>query len=338
MPEPQHLLVRACLGLPVSRPPVWAMRQAGRWDPEFRKLRGDRSFYEFAADVEAAAQASLLPRRFGVDAIILFYDITTLPQAFGWPFEFLPGRGPVTGLVPSNQHDLELLNRPADEGLFARQLELLSKVRSALAGQLPVIAFAGAPFTVACYCVGVGKDVQAARSYAAEAGSMWDTLLQLLAERTIEFLNLMHKAGADVIQLFDSWAGELEASEYDRWAHPYHRLIFQSITAPGILYVRECPFTQRMTEAGCHAVSLGISHDLALCRARYPQTTFQGNVDAALMAQGDPEEVRAATLRCLEQGGGQRHIVNLNQGMPKNARPENFRVFVETVRSWRQQG
>ncbi len=334
MPEPGHLLVRACLGLPLPRPPVWAMRQAGRWDPEFRKLRGSRSFYEFAADVDAAAQASLLPRRFGVDAIILFYDITTLPQMLGWPFAFEPGRGPVSRLVPRSPRDLSPLRQPVTHDLCERLLRVLAIVRCELREALPVIAFAGAPFTVACYCVGVGKDTAAAARYATEHPTVWQEMLELLADRTAEFLNVMSTGGADVLQLFDSWAGELDSDRYEQWAQRYHSRLFQRLAAPSILYVRECPYVDRMVASGCSAVSLGTRHDLRACRHRYPGQTFQGNVDAQLLANGTPEQVRQATLRCLSEGGGQRHIVNLNQGMPKDAKPENFQAFVDTVREW----
>lgn len=331
---PEHLLVRACLGLPVERTPVWAMRQAGRWDPEFVRLRGNRPFYEFAADPEASAAASLLPRRFGVDAIILFYDITTLPMALGWPFGFRPGAGPVSELVPSTREDLAPLRQSVSEDAIAVVVEVLKRVRGALKGELPVIAFAGAPFTVATYCIGTGKDVEKTRAFAAEFPRVWGELLDLLAERTIEFLQLMRRRGADVLQLFDSWAGQLTRDEYDRWAQTYHQHIFAGLPAPRILYVRECPYVDAMVESGADVVSLGTSHDLAACRSRYPETSFQGNVDAKLMATGTPEQVREAALRCLEQGGGRRHILNLSEGMPKDARPENFAAFVAAAREW----
>src|SRR5262245_56426033 len=146
-----HLLLRAARGEAVERPPVWAMRQAGRWDPEFRRLRGGRSFYEFANDVELAAQASLLPRRFGVDAIILFYDITTLAVAMGLPFTLQPGRGPVPERPVANRVDVERLAIRPDADRFRSVIDLLSRVKAELRGALPVLVFAGAPFTLASY-------------------------------------------------------------------------------------------------------------------------------------------------------------------------------------------
>src|SRR3954464_13832382 len=146
MPSP-HLLVRTARGEPVERPPVWAMRQAGRWDPEFHRLRAGLSFYEFSENVELSAAASLCPRRFGVDAIILFYDITTLAVAMGLPFTLQPGRGPVPDRPVRTMADVERLAEVPDPERFRHVLELLWRVRAELRGELPVIVFAGAPFT-----------------------------------------------------------------------------------------------------------------------------------------------------------------------------------------------
>src|SRR5689334_4428232 len=135
----RHLLVRAARGERVERPPVWAMRQAGRWDPEFNRLRAGHSFYEFSENVELAAQASLLPRRFGVDAIILFYDITTLAVAMGLPFRLQPAQGPVPDRPVRTAADVERLAELPDADRFRHVLDLLAKVKAALHGALPVI-------------------------------------------------------------------------------------------------------------------------------------------------------------------------------------------------------
>src|SRR6185295_12806659 len=152
----QHLLLRAARGERVERPPVWAMRQAGRWDPEFNRVRAGISFYEFSERVELAAQVSLLPRRFGVDAIILFYDITTLTVAMGLPFVLQPDRGPVPDRPVRTLADVERLQARPDPERFGHVVRLLQRVRQELQGALPVIVFAGAPFTVATYCIGTG--------------------------------------------------------------------------------------------------------------------------------------------------------------------------------------
>src|SRR5579875_4071642 len=143
-----HLLVRAARGDTVERPPLWAMRQAGRWDPEFNRLRNGLSFYEFSENVELSAKASLLPRRFGVDGIILFYDITTLPMAMGQRFVLQPSRGPVPDHPIRTLADVERLEGQPDPQRFQHIRALLCLVREELHGELPVLVFAGAPFTV----------------------------------------------------------------------------------------------------------------------------------------------------------------------------------------------
>jgi uroporphyrinogen decarboxylase len=332
----RHLLVRACLGAPVERTPVWAMRQAGRWDPEFRRLRGDRPFYEFARDVEAAAEASLLPTRFGVDAVILFYDLTTLPQAYGWPFEFEAGSGPISRLVPARWSDLERLRQPPNQAELDHVFHILERVQQRLQGRLPVIAFAGAPFTAASYCVGTGKNLAATQAYAAQNPQLWHALLELLEQATVQFLKQLAAAGADVIQLFDTWAGHLSHEAYCQWASPFHQRIFKELCGvPTILYVRECPYLTEMCRSGAQAISLGVVHDLAAFRAAHPELTAQGNVSYRLLSEGTPEQVREATWRCLEQGGGHRHILNLSHGVPKDARVENFVTFVQTAHQWK---
>lgn len=328
-----HLLVRAARGEVVERPPVWAMRQAGRWDPEFNRLRGGLSFYEFSENVELSVETSLLPRRFGVDAIILFYDITTLPVAMGLPFDLQPGRGPVPRPALQGSADVGRLQARPDADRFQHVIELLRRVRRELRGALPVIVFAGAPFTVGSYCIGTGKDIQATRRFAQDRPDVWQSLLDRLQEATIHFLDTLVGEGADVYQLFDSWAGMLEQDDYQQWAQPYHQGIFAAVAGvPRILFVKECPYLDSMARAGSEVVSLGVRHDLAAARRQYPQLVFQGNVDEAIVRGGTPEQVAAATRACLAAGGGQRHIVNLNHGVDRNTPLANFLAFVGTVR------
>src|SRR5215472_9322139 len=185
MSKAEHLLVRAARGETIERPPVWAMRQAGRWDPEFNRLRGELSFYEFSEHVELSARASLLPRRFGVDAIILFYDITTLTVAMGLPFTLRQGRGPVPDRPVRTRADLERLEANPDPARFVHIQELLQRVRAELRGELPVIVFAGAPFTLATYCIGTGKDIAATRRFALDHSQVWTELLHRLQVGTV---------------------------------------------------------------------------------------------------------------------------------------------------------
>jgi len=336
MTQPGSLLVRAARGEVVERPPVWAMRQAGRWDPEFNRLRSGRTFYEFSEDVERSAAASLLPRRFGVDAIILFYDITTLPVAMGLPFTLVPAKGPLPDRPVRTLADVERLSERPGPETYGHIRRLLARVREELRGELPVIVFAGAPYTVAAYCIGTGKDMGATRRFAAEQPRAWEGLLDRLTTATVGFLNALVGDGADVYQLFDSWAGMLTAEEYDRWAQPRHRAILGGEKrVPRILFVKECPYLERMADSGAEVISLGRRHDLAAARAKYPQLVFQGNVAMETLRSGTPEEVVEATRRCLAEGGGRRHIVNLNHGVDKSTPVANFEAYVRTVRESR---
>lgn len=333
-PRAAHLLIRAARGETVERPPVWAMRQAGRWDPEFNRLRGDIPFYEFSENVDLAARASLLPRRFGVDAIILFYDITTLAVAMGLPFELRPNVGPVPGASIRTLDDVNRLTEQPEPDRFQHVRQLLQAVRSELAGSLPVIVFAGAPFTLASYCVGTGKDLEATRRFIAEKGAVWDLLLDRLTTATVHFLGTLIHDGADIYQLFDSWAGLLDRSEYQTWAQPYHQRIFGSVRdVPRILFVKECAYLDLMATAGADVVSLGKRHDLAAARRDYPDLVFQGNVSEELLRDGTPEQVAEATRRCLLAGGGRRHIVNLSHGVDRRTPVANFEAYSNAARS-----
>jgi uroporphyrinogen decarboxylase len=309
------------------------MRQAGRWDPEFNKLRAGLSFYEFSENVELAAKASLLPRRFGVDGIILFYDITTLPVAMGQPFALKASQGPVPDHPVRTPADVERLQAEPDPERYRHIRDLLKRVKEELGGQLPVLVFAGAPFTVATYGVGTGKDVAATRRFAAERPRVWEALLDKLATATVHFLGTLVREGADVYQLFDSWAGMLDAEEYRRWAQPYHERILKAVTGvPRILFVKECPYLSLLATSGADVISLGKCHDLAAARREYPHLAFQGNVDEELLQKGTPEQVAAATRACVAAGGGRRHIVNLNHGVDRSTPVANFEAFVRAAR------
>ncbi len=329
-----HLLIRATRGEPVERPPVWAMRQAGRWDPEFQKLRAGLSFYEFSENAELSAQASLLPRRFGVDAIILFYDITTLAVAMGLPFRLLPERGPVPEKLIRSTSDVDQLDPQPDPAKFGHVIRILQLVKKALNGELPVLVFAGAPFTLATYCIGTGKDLDATRRFVSQEKAAWDVLLSKIEDATVHFLQTLAGEGADAYQLFDSWAGELTPHEYQAWAQPRHQAIFAAVRqVPSILFIKESPYLDLMVKSGAEVVSLGTRHDLADARRRYPEQVFQGNVDEALLRTGTPEQVTAATRRCVAAGGGRRHIANLNHGVDPATPVANFEAFIHAAQA-----
>jgi uroporphyrinogen decarboxylase len=310
------------------------MRQAGRWDPEFRVVRAGASFYEFSEDVEKSVKASLCPKRLGVDAIILFYDITTLPIAMGLPFELKPAVGPVPDRPVHTLADLDRLNPEPKPDSYAHIRQLLKRVKEELRGELPVIVFAGAPFTVATYCIGTGKNVDATRKFAAEQPQVWNGLFEKLSVATVSFLRTLIADGADVYQLFDSWAGMLTETEYDTWAQAPHQSILAGATGvPRILFVKENPYLSRMAASGAEVISLGTRHDLAAARREYPNLVFQGNVDEEILRTGTPEQVREAVQACRRAGGGMRHILNLNHGVDKGTPVANFEAYIQAAKS-----
>jgi uroporphyrinogen decarboxylase len=334
LPSSRHLLVRTARGEAVERPPVWAMRQAGRWDPEFNRLRAGHSFYEFSENVELAAQASLLPRRFGVDAIILFYYITTLAVAMGLPFRLLPAQGPLPDRPVRTLADVERLESKPDPDRFRHIRELLARVRAELRGELPVIVFAGAPFTLATYCIATGKDIAATRRFANDQPQVWRGLLDKLTTATIHFLNTLIQDGADVYQLFDSWAEMLDREEYLLWAQQQQEAIFAAAGGvPRILFVKEGPYLDLMATTGAEVISLGTRHDLAAARRDYPNLVFQGNVDEKLLREGTPDQVAEATRHCRAAGRGQRHIMNLSHGVDRDTPVANFEAFVRAAKA-----
>ena len=229
--------------------------------------------------------------------------------------------------------DVERLAAQPDPERFRHILDLLARVKAGLRGELPVIVFAGAPFTLATYCIGTGKDLAATRHFAAEQTQVWDALLDRIGAATVHFLKCLTKAGADVYQLFDSWAGMLDTNEYETWAQRNHRAIFAGAhDVPRILFVKECPYLEEMTRSGADVISLGIRHDLAAARRQYPGLVFQGNVSDELMRAGTPDQVAEATRACLRAGGGVRHIVNLSHGMDRDAPVANFEAFVRAAK------
>lgn len=334
MPTSSHLLVRAARGESIDRVPAWAMRQAGRWDPQFNAVRAGMPFFEFSEDVERALQGTLCPRRFGVDGIILFYDITTLPIAMGLPFDLKKDIGPQPDRPIRTVRDLDRLNPTPPPSSYDHIRRLLARSKEELKGELPVIVFAGSPFTVATYCIGTGKDIAATREFARTQSETWYGLLDKLTEATGHFLRTLIADGADLYQLFDSWAGMLNPEDYDRWAQSRHAAIFREATGvPRILFVKECPYLEAMTKTGADVISLGKRHDLAAARRLYPHLSFQGNVDEEVLRTGTPEQVEAAVKACLRAGGGQRHILNLNHGVGKETPVANFEAYLRAAKA-----
>jgi uroporphyrinogen decarboxylase len=182
--------------------------------------------------------------------------------------------------------------------------------------------------------IGTGKDIAATLRFAAEQPAVWHELLERICLATIDFLNTLADDGGELYQLFDSWAGELSPADYARYAQAYHQRIFAAANrVPRVLFVKECPYLEAMTQSGADVISLGVRHDLAAARRQYPHLVFQGNVDEDLLRSGTIEQIRAATQACLAAGGGHRHIVNLSHGVDRDTPPDHFAAYVQAARA-----
>ena len=319
-------LVRACFRRPVRRTPVWFMRQAGRALPEYRAARGAGSILAAIADPPLAAELTLQPvRRYGVDAAILFSDIVVPVHAIGFGVDVEPGRGPVVDEPFGSAADLERLRPLEPETDTPYVLETARLVTRELAGSgVALIGFAGAPFTVASYLVEGGPSRTFTKVKALMHGQpdLWAQLMARLAEMATAFLRAQVDAGAQVVQLFDSWAGSLSPYEYEHMVLPATRAVFEGIAdlgVPGILFgVGTGELLAQMGTAGAHVVGVDWRVPLDAARARVgPDHALQGNLDPALCT-GPWAVARDATRRVLAEaadGTGTGHIFNLGHGV-----------------------
>lgn len=332
------LLLRAARGERTARTPVWMMRQAGRYDPEYQALRNsvDLPLERLFCTPDLAAQISLLPRRIGVDAIIFYQDILTPLAPLGASFVFRPG--PQLADPIRTTGDVERLRSydPADELAFVP--ETLRLVREALGGELPLLGFAGAPITLAFFMIeggSPGADPWRARRFLEQAPRAAHRLLELLAEMTTDYLALQIEAGVDAIQLFESVGDLLTESQYREFAHPYHQRIFERLgdRVPRILFVKERPWVDLMAASGADVLSLGACVDLAEARRRVgSQLALQGNVDNRILVDGPPDRIDEAVRRCIAAGQHTGHILNLNHGILRQTPFENACRFIEAAK------
>ena len=344
MPE-NDLFLRAARREKTERTPVWLMRQAGRFDPEYLAIReqAEMPLELMFRDPDLAAEISLLPKRFGVDAIIFFQDILTPLAPMGIPFAFRPG--PVTARPIRTAADVASLRRfdPDRDVPFVPQT--LCLVRDALRGELPLLGFAGAPLTLAFFMIEGGSPSNgdaSAEPAAPHARSMMQgdpalphRLLDMLADMTADYLAMQIEAGVDAVQLFESCADLLTPEEYREFAHPYHERIFARLggRVPTILFAKEQTCLELMARSGADVLSVGTGVDIADASVRFGDTVaIQGNLDNRLVAGGTPDEVQEAVRKCVRAGGHTGHILNLNHGLLKETPVENVVRLIETCK------
>lgn len=334
------LLLRVALGEAAERPPVWLMRQAGRILPQYRALRANfPDFKTFVKTPEAAAEATVQPvDELGVDAAIVFSDILVVPEAMGLNYEMLEAKGPRFPEVIENQAGVDalLFGENAAERL-TYVYDALKLTRQALAGRVPLIGFAGAPWTILAYMVeGSGsKTFSRARRLLYTNPVLAHALLQKITDTTIAYLRGQVTAGANLLQLFDSWAGELPPAQYRAFAVPYLRQICEALPGvPKTIFAKGAWFAlEDLGELPCQVVGLDWNTPPAFARARVGNKVLQGNMDPCCL-YADAETIELETNGMLRQFG-QKHIVNLGHGVYPDTPLEGVRTFIDTVKSWR---
>ena len=338
------LLLRALLREKVERTPVWIMRQAGRYLPEYRELReqaGD--FMSLCSNPELACEVTLQPlRRFKLDAAILFSDILTIPNAMGLGLYFEAGEGPRFERPVRSPSDIRNLHRPDVEKDLRYVFEAVRNIRRELNGSVPLIGFAGSPWTVATYMVEgrSSREFATIKGLAADDPAALSSLLEAVAQTTIEYLNAQVAAGAQAIMLFDTWGAALAADDYRRFSLAGMQQIVDGLTresdgrtVPVILFTKGAgPLLSEMAETGCDALGVDWTTSLATARELVgDKVALQGNLDPATLRES-PDKIRQGVADVLESyGTGPGHVFNLGHGITPDIDPEHLGVLVDAV-------
>ena len=312
------------------------MRQAGRSDPEYRAYRErvGLSLFELFRSPEHAVPITLLPARFGVDALIIYQDILTPLEPMGAVFDFTPGPRLATPLRSVEQ--VRAL-RPCEPERQLRFVgETIRGVLEELDGALPLFGFAGAPFTLAAFlCEGgsPGHGMPHTLALARERPDAFGELMERLTDMTVAYLNYQASCGVHVMQLFESVGDQIPRDLYERFVQPSHQRIFAEVRAvPGVLFVRESPFPELMLETGAAVLSMGRSVNLgAVLQQGAGRIAVQGNVDNRVLLEQDEAAVAAAVQRCIAEAGGLGHILNLNHGLLPETPFANVLRFVQAA-------
>lgn len=334
------LFLRAARGEQVERVPVWMMRQAGRILPEYRAVREQAgSFIKLATTPELAAEVTIQPVDIlGVDAAIIFSDILVVPEAMGLPYEMLEAKGPIFPKVVRTKKDIEALKVSDAETDLGYVLEAIDIVKKELAGRVPLIGFAGAPFTIFCYMVeGKGsKTFSVAKKMLYSQPQLAHLLLQKITDSTIEYLKAQIRHGADLVQIFDSWAGILSPEQYRKFSLPYIAQICDAINEkPVTVFAKGAFFARKeMSKLACDVVGLDWNMDIKESRRMIPNKTLQGNLDPCVL-YASTKEIEKQTKKMLKAFGTQRYIANLGHGVYPDTDPEKVKCFIETVKAYR---
>lgn len=344
-PDPaRSVFLRACRRAPTPYAPVWLMRQAGRYMPEYRAIKErHRSILEMIKDPAVAAEITLQPiRAFPLDAAIIFADILTILEPMGFQLEFVKGEGPVIRNPVRDPADLHRLLPVDPKAQLHFTIEAIRLVRRELGDRLPLIGFSGAPFTLACYAIegGSSRDFARARLFMYSHPQAWKVLAERLADAVGDYLVAQAEAGADALQLFDSWVGVLSPCDYERFALPYTRRAIERVKrqsdVPLILFgTGTCGFLSRLRETGCDVVGLDWRVELSDAWTRVGRDlAAQGNLDPVVLL-APPEEIRRQAAGILNSVAGvPGHIFNLGHGVLEPTPVDHVRLLVDFVHEY----
>lgn len=333
------LLLKAARGEKTERTPVWVMRQAGRILPEYRKVRqGLSGFKELVETPELAAEVTIQPVDIlGVDAAIIFSDILVVPEAMGLPYVMDEGKGPRFPRVIASEDDIKSLRIANGSDDLHYVSEAIGIVKKQLDGRVPVIGFAGAPFTIFCYMIeGKGsKTFSEARKWLYQRPDLSHHLMDKIAQSTINYLKAQVKAGADILQLFDSWAGVLNRDLYRHFAIPYLQKIVAAVPeVPVTVFSKGAFFALGdIAQTGCRTVGIDWNTEAGMARrAIGNDLTLQGNLDPCVLYAEDKAIVEK-TKDMLTQFAGLPHIANLGHGVYPDTEWQKVKLFIDTVKS-----
>ena len=335
------LLLRALRKEKVERPPVWMMRQAGRYLPDYIKLREKYDFFTRCQTPELATEITLQPiDQVGVDAAIIFSDILVIPQAMGLEVLMEEGKGPSLPKTIKTQQDIDALNTANAEDHLKYVMDALAMTKRELNGRVPLIGFAGAPWTILCYMVeGKGsKTWDKAKQFAYTQPQLAHALLQKITDITIDYLKAQAKAGADTLQVFDSWAGSLSPEDFKTYAQPYLLQISDALKdiVPVILFPKGTWYALKELSQSS-ASGIGIDWTIAPQLAREltaNNITLQGNFDPARLLAPIPQ-IKKWVKEMIDAFGSQNYIANLGHGITPNAPVDHAKAFVEAVKEYR---
>jgi uroporphyrinogen decarboxylase len=334
------LFLRALKGEEVERPPVWMMRQAGRYLPQYMILRDKYTFFERVENPELACEITIQPiDELEPDAAIIFSDILTVPQALGIDVDLVPGKGPVMGNPIKTVDDAFAIFSENVPGKLQHVMDAITLTRKELNGRVPLIGFAGAPWTLFCYMVqGEGsKDFNKAKGFMYQHPEAARHVMRELTNATIDYLQAQVEAGAQAVQLFDSWAGLLSPEDFNEWALPAILEICSSVKeVPIILFAKGAWYALERLSFKSNAAALGLDWTITPEYAREKtrnKMTLQGNFDPSRLLSPIPE-IEKQTRRMIERFGKNRYIANLGHGILPNIPVDHARAFVETVKGY----